>query len=93
MAIIPLLDENIMGLKQSRYKDLGKLHSLLLKACPPDSHGKQSIPTLATALGISHQYVYKWVTANKVPPAFVMKIVNLSQGRTEVKDFHPYVFG
>lgn len=82
-----------MELTTSCYKDLGDLHALLLKACPPDDKGKQSIPVLAQALGVSHQYIYKWIDAKKVPPAYASKMVDKANGRVALTDFHPYVFG
>lgn len=95
MGAIPLSDEFDMETNASRYKDLGPLHTLLLKACPPNPEGRQSIPTLAAALGISHQYVYKWINTNHVPASFVTKMVELGEGRADavtLEDFHPYVF-
>lgn len=76
----------------SRYKDLGPLQDLLLRACPPDDKGKRSLPVLARALGVSHQYVYRWVKEAKVPQKFLGKIVALSNGRVTLGQFHPYLF-
>lgn len=81
-----------------RYKDLGALQTLLLKACPPDSSGKKSIPLLAQALDVSHQYVYRWIEENSVPPKYVSKIVGLvdaaapDEDKVSLEDFHAYVF-
>ncbi len=76
----------------SRYKELGPLHDLLLKACPPDTEGKKSIVILAERLGVSHQYVYRWIEMNRVPAKYVSKIVKLSKGLVKYEQFHSYVF-
>lgn len=78
--------------KTSRYKDLGPLQDLLLKACPPGPGGNKSIPVLSRHLATSHQYVYRWIDENRVPPKFVVKLVKLSGGQVSLADFHPYVF-
>ncbi len=82
-----MLDKNVR-----RRKELGSLQDLLLEACPPDRHGKSSVPVLARALGISHQYVYRWIETNRVPPGFVQPMVDASKGRVSIEDFHAYVF-
>ncbi len=76
----------------SRHKDLGALQTLLLTACPADEAGKSSIPALAKRLGVSNQYLYKWIDTNRVPPSFVTRLVELGEGRVSFEDFHPYVF-
>lgn len=76
----------------SRYKDLGKLQDLLLLACPAGENGKRSIPVLAKHLGVSNQYVYRWIEDGVVPPKFVRKLVDMSDGRVGLESFHPFVF-
>lgn len=76
----------------SRHKNLGKLQTLLLSACPPAESGRVSIPVLAKHLNVSNQYVYKWISDQRVPPAFAKRIVELSAGRVTLEQFHPYVF-
>lgn len=84
--------------KIRRYKNLGTLQTLLLKACPPDEKGKKSIPGLAKALKISHQYVYRWIDQGSVPPKYVRAIVDLvddkapEEDKVALEDFHQYVF-
>lgn len=74
--------------------DLGPLHTLLLKACPRKGSAPGSIPaTLAPALGVSYQYVYRWVSDNRVPAKFVKKIVEVSEGRVSIEDLVPFVIG
>ena len=77
---------------QKRYKRLGPLHDLLLQACPPNDKGESSITHLAELLGMSAWGIYKWIGAGKVPPAQVVRIVDVSQGRVSIADFSPYVF-
>lgn len=76
----------------SRYKDLGPLQDLLLEACPPAENGDRSIVILAGKLGISYQYIYRWISEGRVPPKYVDKLVTLSEGRLDFTDFHRYVF-
>lgn len=76
----------------SRYKQLGTLQDLLLEACPPNDKGKRSIPVLAKHLGVSNQYVYRWIEDKSVPPKFVRKLVDMADGRVGLDDFHPFVF-
>lgn len=75
-----------------RVRDLGPLHDLLLKACRPDSKGFRSIPVLASSLEISAYAVYKWVAAGKIPPGYVLKIVEMSDGTVSLEDFHQFVY-
>lgn len=85
---------NFMNNSSARRFDLGKLHSLLLKACPKKGSSPGSIPaTLAPALGVSYQYVYRWVSEGRVPAKFVKKIVEVSEGRVSVDDLVPFVIG
>jgi len=76
----------------SRYKDLGRLHDLLLDVCPPDEKGTKSIVVLAGKLGVSYQYIYRWIDLNQVPAKFVRQLVDLSGGRVPFDRFHEFVF-
>lgn len=68
------------------------LHALLVKACPPDSEGPGSIrKTLAPALGVSHQYIYRWIERGKIPPKFVLKIVEAAKGEVTQEELIPFV--
>lgn len=81
-----------MSKEISRYKDLGALQQLLITACPADDRGKRSIPVLAKTLGLSHQYIYRWIEEGVVPQKFVSRIVALANGRVRIEDFHPFLF-
>lgn len=76
----------------SRYKQLGGLQDLLLKACPPDARGKRSIPAVAKSLKISHQYVYRWIEEKSIPPKYVKTLVENAKGAVTIEEFHPFVF-
>lgn len=76
----------------SRYKDLGPLHDLLLKACPAGENGTRSIVVLAGKLGVSHQYVYLWIERGRVPAKFVRPLVEMGEGRVSFDQFHEYAF-
>jgi hypothetical protein len=78
--------------KVRKYKELGPLHDLLLKACPPNEHGERSIPILAKYLDMSSWGVFKWIKNNKLPPRQAMKIVELSEGKVTIDQFSPYIF-
>ena len=81
-----------MAHKPNSRIDLGPLQQILLKACPAGENCGGSIKTtLAPALGVSHQYVYRWIEEGRVPPKFVKKIVDLAEGRVSVEELLPYV--
>lgn len=72
--------------------DLGPLHKLLLKACPAGKTGPGSIgSTLAPALGVTHQYIYRWIEDGRVPAKFVKPIIAASDGRVSVEELLPFV--
>lgn len=78
--------------KASRRIALGPLHDLLLLACPRTGYPKCSIrASLAPALGVSHQYIYNWIAAGRIPANKVLKIVEVSEGRVSQEDLIPYV--
>lgn len=78
--------------KVRKYKELGPLHDLLLKACPPDATGDRSIPILAKHLNMSSWGVFKWIKHDRLPPRQAMKIVELSEGKVTIEQFGPYIF-
>lgn len=81
-----------MTVKANSRLDLGELHSLLLKACPREGYDTCSIRgSLAPALGVSYQYIYRWVKEGRVPPKYVKPIVALSEGRVSVDCLVPFV--
>lgn len=68
------------------------LHALLHKACPAGTDGEASIrATLAPALGVSYQYVYRWIEANKVPAKFVKQLVEIADGRVTQEELIEFV--
>lgn len=84
----------LMPNKASKYKDLGALQDLLIRACPAGEDGRRSIPRLATHLQISSQYIYRWINKNSVPAPFVSKIISLQpkRGGVTLAEFIPFVF-
>lgn len=75
-----------------RMTNLGPLHDLMLRACPPNEAGTRSIPTLAEAVDLSAAALYKMIRKNKVTPSAALKIVEASKGAVKIDDFHPYVY-
>lgn len=73
-------------------KNLGPLHELLLKACPPDKQGSVSIAVLATHVKVSKFAIYKWIANAKISPEKAVLVCQLSEGRVTIEDFHPYVY-
>lgn len=60
-------------------KNLGPLHDLLLKACPPDEEGVKSIPILAEEhLKMTPYGVYKWIGKAKIPPEKAATVVQIN---------------
>jgi hypothetical protein len=72
---------------------LTKLHSLLLKACPPgpDNCEGSIRGTLAGALGVSYQYVYRWIEMDRVPPKFVKPLLEIAEGRVTQEELIVFV--
>ena len=69
-----------------------ELHALLHKACPPAEGGEGSIrATLAPALGVSYQYVYRWIEGNKLPAKYVKSLVEIAQGRVTQEELIVFV--
>lgn len=65
---------------------------LLLLAVPKNQHGNKTILHLADLLGVNKWSVWKWVRAQKIPPERALAIVELSEGRVKIEDFHPFVY-
>lgn len=69
-----------------------KLHALLHKACPPGKDGDGSIrATLAPALGVSYQYVYRWIEADKLPAKYVKPLIEIAGGRVSQEELIVFV--
>lgn len=69
-----------------------KLHALLIKACPPAKDGPGSIKsTLAPKVGVSYQFIYRWIERNKIPPKYVSVLVEAAEGRVTQEDLIPFV--
>lgn len=67
-------------------KNLGPLHDLLLKACPPDEDGVKSIPILAeTHLSMTPYGVYKWIRNAKIPPEKAAAVVQINNEHWEAE--------
>lgn len=81
-----------MAHKPNSRIDLGPLHKILLKACPAGKNSPGSIKTtLAPALGVSHQYVYRWIEEGRVPSKFAKPLVEVGAGRVTLEELLPYV--
>ncbi len=97
MPEIQLVDEYEMSEAKAKArvsrvtKDLGGLHGLLLRACPPDRFGMVSIPLLAKSLNLTHQYVYKWISEKRLPAKHVKKLLRNAEGRVEIDELLPYI--
>lgn len=77
-----------------RHKDKSALHRLLLRACPPNTHGEKSITVLARRLHMSSWGVHKWCNANRIPPLRARDIVDIADPESGVtlSDFAPFVY-
>lgn len=87
-------------------RDLGPLHQLLLRAAPTaeeagmagknpqrqSNPNRRSITTLAAVLGLRTWTIYLWIKLGKVPPHWAKKIVDQSDGRVTLDEFHPFVY-
>lgn len=77
--------------KDGRYGDLGPLYDLLINVCPPSKKGRRSIIILSEKLGVSYQYIYKWIETGRVPAKYVKPILELSDGKIKQQDILPFV--
>lgn len=79
--------------KVNRTKRRSALHSVLLRACPPDEEGRKSIPILARTLGTTYQNIYsRWIEQNRIPQHWVHEILLVAEGRVAMDDLLPFVF-
>lgn len=72
-------------------KNLGALHTLLLRACPPDKEGNVSIPMLAECLDMSAQGVYRWLDNKRIPQSKVRPLLAVAGGRVTESELLPFV--
>lgn len=68
------------------------LHRLLLLAVPENSLGNKTLNHLAELMTISKWAIRKWINAEKIPPERAVQVVELSEGRVSLEDFHEYVY-
>lgn len=68
------------------------LQTLLLRAVPENDFGNKTLTHLAATLNISRWSITKWIRKGKIPPERAMQIVEISEGRVKIEDFHPYVY-
>lgn len=89
--------ENFAMPKIRRTRNLGSLQDLLIAACPPDEKGRQSVPILASLLGMTSQALYYAIKMNRISTKTVNKIMKVKEnrpggGEVSVNDFLPYIF-
>lgn len=83
--------------KIRRTQNLGSLQDLLIAACPPDENGRQSVPILASLLGLTSQALYYAIQMNRISPKTLNKIIKINENRPEgervsMNSFLPYIF-
>ena len=76
----------------TRKADLGPLHRLMLKACPPDAQGKVSITVLADAMKMSRATLHKWAARNQLEPWLAQQLVDVSEGRITLDECDVFVY-
>lgn len=69
-----------------------KLTKLLLHAAPKNKRGHKTLSHLAELIGVSNWGMRKWIIAQKIPPDRAMSIVDVSEGRVAIQDFHDFVY-
>lgn len=94
--------------REKKAEDLGALHRLLIRACPPHSRnpstsaaaprylaspiGDKSITILAWLLKVRPWSIYKWIDKGEIPPKRASAIVDLAEGRVTLADFSPFIY-
>lgn len=91
-----MTDTSQQAAQDRKTADLGELHKLLLRACPPDTEGVRSIPMLASRLKMSDQGIYGWIERNRVPYRRAQALVDMNDKRgaedqLTLEDFQPYM--
>lgn len=67
----------------------GGLHRLLLQAVPENKHGNKTILYLAELMGLNRWSINKWVRSNRISPARVLQVVEISKIKRFDKDGEP----
>jgi hypothetical protein len=96
------------GPREKRAEDLGALHRLLIKACPPHTRhptptadspryvpspiGDKSIAILAWLLQVRPWAIYKWIAKGEIPPKRASAVVDVAEGRVTLADFSPFIY-
>lgn len=90
--------------KVLRKTDLGPLHDLLLRACPPMKklkngelthdpvNGIKSIAILAQLHGMTPWGVHLWIKKGRIPPKKAKAVVDNSRGAVTLNEFSPFIF-
>lgn len=104
---MPRKKQTPTGPREKYARDLGPLHRLLIRCCPPsrwhkqpdgtrvvtaDPLGVKSIAFLAAWLSLDSYSLYKWITKGEVPPRRASAIVDLAEGRATLADFGPFIY-
>lgn len=69
-----------------------EIHRLLLVAVPVNEHGNKTILHLAKLLKVSKATIWRWIELERIPPDRAKKVVDLSEGRVSLDDFHRFVY-
>lgn len=91
-----MTDSQPQAAQDRKTADLGDLHKLLIRACPPDKDGVRSIPILASKLKMSDQAIYGWIERKRVPYRRAQAMVDLNDKRgaedqLSLEDFQPFM--
>ena len=69
-----------------------ELHRLLLRAVPENQHGNKTISHLASLLECTRATIFNWINDDKLPAHRAKQVVELSEGRVILDDFHKFVY-
>lgn len=69
-----------------------ELHRLLLRAVPENQHGNKTISHLASLLECTRATIFNWINDDKLPAHRAKQVVELSEGRVTLDDFHKFVY-
>ena len=72
----------------------GDLYRLLWRAFPRwrKSNGLVDVRDIARTFSTSRETVYKWLRADRIPPARAIQFIAMSGRRLSEADFVPFVF-
>lgn len=69
-----------------------ELTQLMLTAVPENERGYKTLSHLAKLMGVTKWAQRKWITAQELPAKRAMQIVEISEGRVDIRQLDKFVY-